>query len=67
MTSHISDHRYELSFCSKELNTFNIIDLDAKEKKDSPKGIGFIICELVASHDRNPCWFLRNLMEESIY
>ena len=43
MTSHISDHRYELSFCSKELNTFNITDLDAKKKKDSPKGIGFIM------------------------
>lgn len=41
MTSHISDHnRYELSFCGKELNTFNITDLDAKEKV-SPKGIGF--------------------------
>lgn len=67
MTSHISDHnRYELSFCSKELNTFNITDLDAKEKV-SPKEIGFIICELVASHDRNPCWFLRNLMEENMY
>lgn len=44
MTSHISDHnRYELSFYSKELNTFNITDLDAKKKKDSPKGIGFIM------------------------
>lgn len=43
---------------------FNITDLDA-EVKDSSKGIGFIICDLVAPHDRN-LLILKELYREHV-
>lgn len=50
MTEHISDHNtYVLIKFPWEGIKLNITHLDVKQK-DSPKGIDFIICELVAIH-----------------